>query len=374
MNGNSLSGEEKPLVCVARAEYDQSLQFAVEEILDHFPRDWSGKRVLLKPNILAAHIPEKAATTHPLLVFYVQQALQRRGAEVVAGDNPGVGGYGRSEKAAYKTGIKEAAGEGYVRLFKDPVQLQTDSDHFSSLSVSREILEVDEVVNLPKLKTHCLTVLTAAVKNTFGYVVGADKLRIHANCPTREKFAEALLDVYKLRPPGLNIMDAVQAMEGNGPSNGKKVHLGRILAAENAVTLDCAAVYMLGRRIRDIPHLEQAVSKGLGTADPTVMYLQGELPRTRRFRFPQTFVPGISGVLMNRFFSRWANPLPRVERKKCSSCGLCTEHCPVGAMRMQQDRVPALEEDKCINCYCCQEMCPHDAIRFSGRFWRVLRR
>lgn len=360
-------------VYVGRAGYDDSLQTAVQEIFENFERDWQGRRVLIKPNMLAAHTPGKAVTTHPLLVRYVLQALQRRGAKVIVGDNPGVGGYGRTEKAARKTGLLEAAGDCFVNLGQHPVRVQLSSKYFQELSVSREVLEVDEIINLPKLKTHSLTVLTGAIKNTFGYVVGADKLHIHANCPKPSQFAEALVDVFQLRPPGLNIMDAVLAMQGNGPSNGKPVQLGMILAAENAVTLDSAAAYMLGRKIREVAHLDIALGRGLGQGDPGRMDIIGKLEQLEGFSFPQTFLPGIAGLIMNRFFSRWADCLPRVIRERCTSCGLCTEHCPAGAMQMH-DQGPGLDKEKCIHCYCCQEMCPQDAIGFSGRLLDILRR
>ena len=267
----------------------------------------------------------------------------------------------------------QAAGEFFVNLGRSPVRVETNSKYIQSLAVSREVLEADLVINLPKLKTHSLTVLTAALKNTFGYVVGADKLHIHANCPKPWQFAEALVDIYQLRPPDLNIMDAVQAMQGNGPSNGKVIKLGRIMAGQNAVSLDCAAVWMLGRKVREIPHLDIAVARGLGLGDKAQMQFLGALEPVQGFRFPQTFIPGIAGLVMNRCFSRWVNRLPRVKTENCVSCGICAEHCPVGAMQMQ-DKYPSLDKDSCITCYCCQEMCPRDAISFSGRFLDFLRR
>ncbi|MFW6180092.1 MAG: DUF362 domain-containing protein, partial [Desulfohalobiaceae bacterium] len=323
---------DEPKIYVGRADYDSSLQHKLEEILEAFPRDWQGRLVLLKPNMLAAHAPEKAVTTHPLLLKCLLQALQRRGAEVIVGDNPGVGGYGRSRQAAIKTGLLEAAEECFVQLGRNPVSVQCPSRYFQDVSVSREVLQADVVVNLPKLKTHSLTVFTGAVKNTFGYVVGADKLRIHAACPSPKQFAEALLDIYQLRPPELNIMDGIHAMQGNGPSNGRVVRLGRILAAENAVSLDCAVIYMLGRKVKEVPHLGIAADRGLGEHDPTHMEILGTLEKVQGFRFPQTFIPGVAGLIMNRCFSRWANRLPKVEKEKCTGCGWCAEHCPMGAL------------------------------------------
>lgn len=370
---SSVSGYHRQKVYAAGAEYDRSLDRAVEEILEIFDRDRQDRLVLVKPNILGPHSPEKAVTTHPALVSSVVRALKKRGARVLVGDNPGMGGYGRAEVSARKSGLLECAGECYVNLGHYPVRRRIESRYFSEAGISRQVLEADEVINLPKLKTHSLTVLTGAVKNTFGYVVGADKMRIHASCPTPRKFARGLVDIYQVRPPELNIMDAVLAMQGNGPSNGQPVHLGRILASDNAVSLDAAAMHMLGQKPGSIPHLVEAASRGLGETDPERMHILGRLEPVKGFRFPGTFLPGIAGVIMNRCLSRWALCLPRIVAEKCTSCGICSEHCPVGAMAMTH-RGPLLDRDRCISCYCCQEMCPSDAVRLSGRILNLLRR
>ena len=73
----------------------------------------------------------------------------------------------------------------------------------SPVSLSSEIFEVDAIVNLPKMKTHAFTYITGAVKNTFGYVVGGNKMLIHSLATSPEKFAEAILDIYSIKPPVL---------------------------------------------------------------------------------------------------------------------------------------------------------------------------
>jgi uncharacterized protein (DUF362 family)/ferredoxin len=357
----------------AQAGYDESLPAAVREIMDAFPRDWRGKSVLVKPNILAPHPPEKAVTTHPALVRAVVAALRDRGAEVLVGDNPGVGGYGRSRSSARECGLLDAAGDCFVTLGRNPVRKKLSSRNVPSVAVSREVLEADAVVSLPKLKTHSLTVLTGAIKNTFGYLVGGDKMAVHARCPTPRSFAEALVDVFALRPPDLNIMDAVEAMQGNGPANGQPVHLGRILASDDAVGLDAAVLHMLGQPVRSAPHVEIAGRRGLGETNVSRMEIAGRLPPVSGFRFPKTFVPGLAGFVLNRYLSRWINCVPEIVQERCMACGLCASHCPSGAMRMTRNG-PVLNPAECIHCYCCQEMCPEDAISLSGRVLNLLRR
>ena len=171
---------QKSKVLVADTDYGPSLQNVIERIFHTFPRDWQGKSVLVKPNILAPHDPERAVTTHPELVRHIVNALLRRGATVMVGDNPGVGGYGRSSQSAYTTGIAQAAQGYYVSLGQHPVTRSGVSEYFQQITVSKQVLEADVIINVPKLKTHALTVLTAGIKNTFGYVVGGDKMRIHS--------------------------------------------------------------------------------------------------------------------------------------------------------------------------------------------------
>ncbi len=370
---NPSSDTSKPRVFCAEASYDVSLQQLVEEVFATFPRNWQGKNVLVKPNILASHPPESAVTTHPALVRSVVNVLKDLGAQVIVGDNPGVGGYGQSEKSAAECGLFEASQGCFLNLGQNPVQHKVRSRYFQSVAISREVLEVDEVVNLPKLKTHSLTVLTGAIKNTFGYIVGGDKMRVHASCPTPMQFAEALVDVYSLRPPTLNIMDAVVAMQGNGPANGSPIRLGKILASDNAVSLDAIAVYFLGQRIKRVPHLEIAGKRGLGETDPSRITFPDDLTPVKGFCFPKTFVPGLTGFILNRYLSKWINCLPEVIPERCKSCGLCAEHCPSGAMQMT-GKGPVLQTEECIHCYCCQEMCPEDAIRLSGRLFNFLKR
>lgn len=370
---NDTPTQARPRVFIAEADYDEGLKPLIEEILRIFPLDWKEKTVLLKPNILAPHPPERGVTTHPILVRSVAEVLLQRGARVLVGDNPGVGGYGRAEKSARTCGLLEAVPQGYINLGRSPVQTSVDSKHLPPVAISREVLEADAVVNLPKLKTHSLTFLTASIKNSFGHIVGGDKMRIHSLCPTPQQFAEALVDIFCLRPPTLTIMDAILGLEGNGPANGSPRRINRILASDNAVSLDAAAIRLLGKKPAQVPHLDIASKRGLGETDMDRIELLGELQPVERFRFPKTFVPGLTGVLLNRYLSRWINCIPEVIQERCKSCGLCAEHCPAGAMRMTPNG-PRLDKEACIHCYCCQELCPEDAVRFSGRLMSWLSR
>ena len=63
----------------------------------------------------------------------------------------------------------------------------------------------------------------------------------------------------------------------------------------------------------------------------------------------------------------------KVDAARCTGCGTCVKHCPVGNMRMT-DRQPAalprpewLHTGSCLTCMACYHHCPRHAIDF-GRF------
>ena len=133
-----------------------------------------GERVF--PNLLAGKSPEKAVTTHPEIVRQVIRLVQGTGAVVTVGDSPGLG---KPENVARKCGIYDVVKATGARFasFEESVPVQFGSGTFHQLEVSREAIETDVMINLPKLKTHQMMGYTGAVKNLFGLVVGMRKFK-----------------------------------------------------------------------------------------------------------------------------------------------------------------------------------------------------
>jgi len=53
---------------------------------------------------------------------------------------------------------------------------------------------------------------------------------------------------------------------------------------------------------------------------------------------------------------------PQIERKLCSGCGTCTEHCPAGALMVVQKKA-VLDEQRCMGCASCILVCPREAVK-----------
>jgi len=345
--------------------YDLDLiRKTVAEILDQSGLEWAGKRVLVKPNQLGPFPPDSAVVTHPSLIRAVREELRSRGSEVLVGDNPGLEGYGRVEKVARTTGALEAAGEDFVNLSLRPRKVDITSRFKDSVEICSEVLEVDYWISLPKLKTHILTILTGAIKNSYGLVVGADKMRLHAAAPVPAKFGEMIVDVFSIRPPDLVIMDAVVGMEGFGPNAGDPRQIGYILASNSAGAVDLAMCHMTGIPPGRLPTQKVAVERGLAPRSLDEVEVVGELPVLKRFKPPSTLarfaIPFRGQSLIFRYVYR---PRFKVLKERCNACGSCARGCPVEAIEV--NRYPSFDSSKCIGCYCCCELCPEHAIRLN---------
>ena len=357
-------------VLILEAPSYQDVSGPITRALKELDRDVRGKKVLVKPNILGAHAPEKGVDTHPAIVREVVKQLQAQGAEVWVGDNSGVGGYGANERSAKASGIMEAASGCYRNIALNGKEINFKSRFCDKLVVSREILEADLIVSLPRFKTHALTVLTGAVKNTFGYAVGGEKSRLHLRAATFADFGEAVVDVFQIRPPDLSILDGIIAMEGYGPNNGTLRKVGKLLVSRDAVALDRIMAEMAGAPVEKIPFLKVAGARKLGELDLKRIEIEGKLERIPHFELPLSLMVVPIGQMVNRFLYPFIRIRPRVDAKLCTACGDCKKACPAGAITI--DKTARIDKNKCIICYCCNEACTYQAISIKGHVRRLL--
>ena len=116
------------------------------------------------------------------------------------------------------------------------------SKYIKQLEVLKPLIDADIVINLPKLKTHTMMTFTGAVKNMFGAIAGTAKADMHLRMADYIKFADCLIDIFLSVKPTLNIMDAIDGMEGYGPNNGNPRHIGVLMASTDGFSLDAAAL------------------------------------------------------------------------------------------------------------------------------------
>ncbi len=353
-------------VMIQPASYE-SVRGAVDRVLETFPLPLEGKKVLIKPNVLRVSEPHEGIVTHPAVLRAVVESVEARDpASIIVGDNPGLFNYGANEESFRRTGLMEAS-KGYYRNIGDESEpVAFNPEFMKTVSVSKAVLDADVLISLPKFKTHGLTVITGAIKNSYGILPGAQKARLHKAAGNPERFHELVVDVFRLRVPDLFIVDAVVGMEGNGPASPDLRDIGLVLASDNAVALDGVIARMMGCEPGLLRFLRKAKEAGLGDYDREGLTVIGEIKTLPNFKLPPL---GGEAIIHNEAIQQMIHGrtllLPKADPVRCTGCGTCVEHCAVSALSMGADGLPVVDADTCITCFCCQEMCPEKAITLS---------
>jgi uncharacterized protein (DUF362 family) len=352
-----------PRVLIEPADYSTCLP-AVRKALQVFPQDLAGKKVLINPNVLRTSKPDEGIVTNPALLQAVVQAVEeQQPASIIVGDNPGLFNYGDNERCFEQTGLMQAAGGYYQNIGTESMQMDFDPTLLPRVGVSRAVLDADVVISLPKFKTHGLTVITGAIKNSYGILPGGQKATLHKASKTPERFQETIVEVFRLRVPDLFIMDAVVGMEGNGPASPDLRDIGRILAADNAVAMDAVMAAMMGLEPGRLRSLQKAKELGLGDFDLQTIEIMGELEQIPDFKLPPlSGEHQMANADIQEMLGTRAGLKPQADPELCTACEECIEHCPVSALSMGNEGIPEVDADTCITCFCCQEMCPEKAM------------
>ena len=341
----------------------------------------AGKSFMLKPNLLSYRKKDDVSCTHPLVIVGCAKWLFDHGAKRVALiENPGtqnapaiiraMGIY--DELVALGATVENCSNYATIDLAPEA--------KCRRMELATEFRDFDAVVNVAKAKTHAMMGMTLSVKNLFGLVRGSERIAWHlAAGKSYPRFADMLIDIALTVKPQINIVDAVECMEGNGPGSGDPTFRGFLAGAESPFALDATLAPMLG--FSECPQLRQMRERDLC---PKVE-LVGEIPDCPPLRMPERanaldmsrYIPG--------FLAKWLRKSlvshPEVNAKRCIGCGLCARVCPPKTLTISE-RLPKFDLKTCIRCYCCQEHCPQGAItvhrtlmmKISGRLEGALRR
>ncbi len=336
--------------------------------------DPRGKKVLVKPNILSDDKPERAVTTHPVVVEGVIRYLKSRGAEVFVGDSPTFDNASFTGKKSGLRQVTESCGATWVRFNESPAARIVGGNN---LKVASIVNEVDLIISLPKLKNHELMFFTGAIKNIFGLVPGFTKGLQHVRYSDREKLAEFFVDIEEALCPHFHLMDGIVAMEGPGPGNGYPIKGGVLLASVNPLALDIVASRIAGYDPLVIPTNRIALERGKLLAGIHDIEVRGPDPQTlviKNFRRIQT--GKTSGILLKALkkripFLRKLDKRPVFNPELCVSCMKCVEACPVNALSPDKTRKNTilLNDPLCIRCYCCHEVCRDRAIDIKRKLF-----
>lgn len=340
---------------------------------------FTGKRVVVKPNLVMKKSPDAAATTHPAVLCAVLSVLRDFGVTPLIAESPG-GIYNRQRlEGIYRAcGIEEAARAYGAALNVDTTSVGMafpDGRKVKMFNIITPIAEADIIFDLCKLKSHSLTKMSAAVKNLFGTIPGIEKFEMHATFPDYGDFGAMLCDLCAMlcsQKKVIAVTDAVVGMEGNGPTAGTPRKIGAILTSDNPFASDLAAEKLIGFT-GTVPLVREAVSRGFCPSDISGLAVIGnasiEELALSDFKEPDSAKNKSTSALaffsrgrMGRFFM----PRPVASSKKCRGCGECVASCPKHTIELVERsgvKIAHIRHASCIRCYCCQELCPFGAIQ-----------
>lgn len=328
-------------------------------------------KVVIKPNLIMAKNPSSPVTTHPLVIKAVVRWLREHGIMNITLAESSGGPYNSEYmKRIYHTcGMEQLKPE--LNLNMDfSAQTVNCKEGFAnhSFHLITPIVEADYIINICKMKTHAMTGYSGGIKNLFGTIPGLEKPQMHYRWPEIEDFSRMLLELAQTVSPQLTIIDAIDAMEGNGPTGGTSHPMHMILAARDMYTQDYFAAKLMGIEPKSIVMIRQAMEQGLANPDE-ITVVGDDVPKNLTpFQRPDAidldFTDNVPGFLKKPFAfvaSRVLKSYPELKKDLCVGCGKCAESCPAHLIRIENKKAK-FKKKGCISCFCCQEMCPKKAI------------
>lgn len=236
-------------------QVDGSIAESLGEALKDFPMRRK-RRIFIKPNMSDPRYL-LGVVTSPKLVYEVVSKLRNSAEEVLVGES---NGYNYHCWQAFKgTGIEAAvkkAGGTVVNLSEDKViEVSIRDSPVKRLFLPETLMDSDFVVDMPVMKTHEFKIYSGALKNLFGCVPDDRRIFMH------HQLDEVLFQLYSILNPQLTVMDAIVAMEGNGPTKGKPVRMNLILTGNDALAVDMTATKLMRIDWREIDYLNHAAQK-----------------------------------------------------------------------------------------------------------------
>ena len=299
--------------------------------------------------------------------------LAERGAEVVLGDSPGEPFTPAMLKLVYNTtGVRlcEEAGGKLNDDFSHHEVSFPDGKSVKKFEYCSWLSDCDAIISFCKLKSHGLMGMTAAVKNLYGVIPGTMKSEYHFMHRDPMDFADLLVDLNEYVKPVLCLCDAVEIMEGNGPTQGTPRHLGLLIAGKDPYEIDrlCASILKISED--EIPYITAAKRRGLLSVEGPADYAGG----AEKY--------GIDGFVRSGATAGWFSPtegdrfVKKILKKglyilmrskpepddSCTACGHCVRGCPAKAIEIVKGRAK-INRKKCVRCFCCQEFCPSGAMK-----------
>jgi uncharacterized protein (DUF362 family) len=155
----------------------------------------------------------------------------------------------------------------------------------ATVNVPKSILDADLFINVPKMKTHCQTWITAGIKAMQGVFSVEDKVNFHT-----EAFPWKMVDMLRVARPHLTITDAIICGEGYGPIYTDPITMNLIVSSTDVVAIDAVCSELMDIRAHEVPITRLADSEGIGNGKMENIVVKGVAVDEARKRFERAFL------------------------------------------------------------------------------------
>ena len=276
------SGRQKPkkaLVGIAGSTGSLSTQIekavALAGGLDFIRK---GSTVLIKPNFNTGD-PHPASTNPEVIRHVIRLVKNQDPYAILIGDRSSF--WTDTLKCMKKNGVYEVAEQEGAELYPfdnaewvkvSPAKAKAWPKGFT---VPKILNEVDYVISMPVIKTHSIATFTMAIKNWVGILEPLQRSTdLHLFNNKKDTFGNMLAELHLARLPDFIVMDGTKVFVEGGPTEGKVVEAGLVVASNDIIANDTVGLAILktlgtipkiqGNSVWSQPQIARAVELELG--------------------------------------------------------------------------------------------------------------
>jgi len=261
----------------------KSLQLIEDEIKEK-------ARVVIKPNLVSTRNPLSATEVEhikAIVDFFEGKCDKIRVAESSA--------MGQAEDGFKNYGYyDQLKSVEFINLDKEQhekVPIFDEKGNKKKINVSKLMMDKRNfMVSAAKLKTHDFVVATLSAKNV---IMGSmiEKGRMHPETTGHPEFITVnrnLAEVMKKLHIDLAVIDGINAMEGNGPTQGSRINAGCVIASTDFLAADRVALEVMGINPDNIGYLNYIYELGFGEFDLNKIRIVGDQLEKGNFKLHDT--------------------------------------------------------------------------------------
>jgi len=319
-------------------------------LCDGFQGLRAGSKVFIKPNLVVWHkgidFPKYGVLTTARLIEDCVMLLNGYGITSITIVEGAVELEKESESmvqlAAQGMGLNKLSkryGVKIIDVLKGSfVQVTVDD---VELSINRDILDGDFIINMPVMKTHSQAKVSLGIKNLKGLLNIKSRKRCH-NADQNKNLDYYMSKFAEMVPPSLTVIDGIFSLERGPLYNGRAHRSNILIASRDLLSADIVGATMIGVEPSNIAYIKEAAEKKGRKCDMNDIRILGGVDvrsamKPHSWEFPQNE----SGDLPVFFEKAGIKGIryPEADKTICTYCSIFINYIVMGIlMAKNRDR------------------------------------